>query len=376
VAAGLPLGPGGLDEHRHVRELAPGLTWTKIRRGGPAMPRWRVHVLELEPGRGLRLRVALSNGRVKGREPLAAVAKRTGALAAVNGGFFASVGASSGDPVGALVSDGRLVSETVDGRPALILFRDPARRAAIARLYFKGRVRVGGATRYLDGLNRPAGFIPGCGGRGGDRPTERPDPVVMCTDPSELVLMTRDFGVRTPRREGAVELVVNEGGVQAIEHDGRARIPRGGSVLTGTGSAASFLSRHAEVGAPLTLRARLLRAGRALDLSQVEAVVSGDDQVLLRAGRRPSLPSFPRKARTFAGVAADGRLLLVTVDGGTRSAGVTPRDGARLMRSLGAEDALALDSGGSTTVTIGDRTVNSPSDGTPRAISDGLVVTR
>jgi hypothetical protein len=373
AAAGLSLGPSGLEEKRRVRELAPGLSWTKVRRGGPGTERWRVHLLELEPGSGPRLEVALSNGRVRGREPLAGIARRTGALAAVNGGFFAYANDSNGDPVGALVSRGRLVSETVDGRPALILFRDPARRAQIRRLGFEGRVRAGGRSRQLDGVNRPAGFIPGCGGRGGDRPTERPDPVVMCTDPSELILMTRDYGRRTPRRDGAVEAVLREGRVERIERGGGARIARGTQVMTGIGSAARFLSRRAAVGAPVGVRARLMRGRSPLDLAQVDAVVSGDP-LLVRRGKRPQIEAAPRKARTLAGVMADGLLLLVTVDGGADSAGATLRESARLMRGVGARDALSLDSGGSTTMTIGERTVNKPSDGSPRGISDALVV--
>ena len=57
-----------------------------------------------------------------------------------------------------------------------------------------------------------------------------------------------------------------------------------------------------------------------------------------------------RQPRTLAGVRADGRLLLVTVDGRRPgwSAGVTLREAARVMRSLGARDALNLDGGGST----------------------------
>ena len=56
-----------------------------------------------------------------------------------------------------------------------------------------------------------------------------------------------------------------------------------------------------------------------------------------------------RNPRTLAGVRADGRILLVTVDGRRRgwSAGVSLAEAARVMRSLGARDALNLDGGGS-----------------------------
>jgi exopolysaccharide biosynthesis protein len=82
-----------------------------------------------------------------------------------------------------------------------------------------------------------------------------------------------------------------------------------------------------------------------------------------------------RQPRTLAGVRADGRVLLVTVDGRRPgwSTGVTLREAARLMLSLGARDALNLDGGGSTTMTVRGEVVNRPSDSYgERPVSDGI----
>jgi exopolysaccharide biosynthesis protein len=46
------------------------------------------------------------------------------------------------------------------------------------------------------------------------------------------------------------------------------------------------------------------------------------------------------------------------------------------MRSLGARDALNLDGGGSTSMAVGRRAVNRPSDGFERAVSDGVFALR
>ena len=72
----------------------------------------------------------------------------------------------------------------------------------------------------------------------------------------------------------------------------------------------------------------------------------------------------------------DGTLLLVTVDGRRRgwSAGVTLIEAARVMRHLGADDALNLDGGGSTAMTVRRRLVNRPSDpGGERRVGDTLL---
>ena len=84
-----------------------------------------------------------------------------------------------------------------------------------------------------------------------------------------------------------------------------------------------------------------------------------------------------RQPRTLAGVRADGRLLLVTIDGRRPgwSAGVTLAEAARVMRSLGAREALNLDGGGSTAMAVRGRVVSRPSDPAgERPVSDALVV--
>ena len=107
--AELPLGREAFTERSRTVEVVPGLSWTRIARsGGP----WRVNVLTIDRGAlAGRVTAGLSNSRVAGRERLSAIARRTRALAGVNGGFFAV----DGDPVGTLVVRGRLVSEPVGG---------------------------------------------------------------------------------------------------------------------------------------------------------------------------------------------------------------------------------------------------------------------
>jgi hypothetical protein len=381
--AELPLGPRSFDERSRTVGLGEGVSWTRIVRGGGP---WRVNVLAIDRSllRG-RLDAALSNSRVAGRERVSSMARRTRALAAVNGGFFAV----DGNPVGALAVGGRLVSEPVGGRSALLLPRAPADRPLVEAVRFAGRASVGGRTRLLDGVDRRPGRIPACGGRGGDVPTQRPNSVLTCSDRSELVLLTPSYGVRTPA--GGVEALVRDGRVVRVRPAGGTRVPRGAQVLWGSGDAASFLRDAATptASSTLTLRAR----NRSFAPSDLAAVTGGGPR-LLRAGRLavasgpegfapPGSPSFfdafvaSRNPRTLAGVRPDGTLLLVTVDGRRRgwSAGVTLVEAARVMRYLGAGEALNLDGGGSTTMTVGRRLVNRPSDAAgERPVSDAVVV--
>jgi hypothetical protein len=92
-----------------------------------------------------------------------------------------------------------------------------------------------------------------------------------------------------------------------------------------------------------------------------------------------------RHNRTALGLTASGKVLLVTVDGRTSAGrGMTMRDLAQHMVSLGAVEAVNLDGGGSTTMWIPDGSVNGvvnyPSDNGAadhfgeRRVSDLVVV--
>jgi hypothetical protein len=358
-------------------EVAPGVQWTSIvREAGPQ----RINVLELDP---TVVHGVLSNGRIAGRERVSSMGRRTGAAAGVNGGYFGP----SGDPVGALAIDGQLLSEPVGGRSALLV---GASGATIAPLRFRGAVTINGITRLIDGLDRTRGLVPACGGRGGDLPTTRPNAALTCTDASELVLLSPSYGARPPR-EGGVEAVLRDGTVARVRGPGTGLVPRDGLLLTGTGDAARFLRNAALPRSRVDLDLTPTAAGRPLDLAQLTLVVGGGPR-LLRGGRvtvsaraegfaPPQVPGFfgtfvaARQPRTLAGVRADGTILLVTVDGRRPgwSAGMTLPEAARLMRSLGARDALNLDGGGSSTMTVRGEVVNRPSDrGGERAVSDGV----
>ncbi len=84
----------------------------------------------------------------------------------------------------------------------------------------------------------------------------------------------------------------------------------------------------------------------------------------------------PRHPRTAVGQLADGRILLVAVDGRQAgySVGMTTFELAQAMARLGAVRAMALDGGGSTTIAFDGTVLNRPSDGRERPISTALML--
>ncbi len=365
--------------------------------GGETTGPWVVHVLEIDPDhyRGT-LAPELATGIVPDREPLTSISARTDSLAAINGGYFV-IGANDGTPgdlAGISMLEGDPVSEAVDGRTSLVLPRGDGAGADVAAISDEFAASSSdGAGREIDGLNRKPGLIRACGGAGGDTPTELPKHDFTCTDPSELVLFTPTFGLATEPGEGA-EAVLDASGSVIELRDGRGGpIPERGSVLSGTGDGADWLRAHARPGTRVQIETRFQAGGASL--AGKTGVVNGGPRLL--SGGEPDITAYAegfvysedpefyyrfgirRNPRTMAGVTPGGTLLLVAVDGRKPgySVGASFREEAAIMDSLGAEEAVNLDGGGSTTMTLGKRLVTRPSDPTgERPIGDAVVLLR
>jgi hypothetical protein len=356
---------------------------------------WRVQLLTINPD-GFRGSLVASFGPdIERRETTSALSQAAGATAATNAGYFVldPKAGAPGDPAGVGIYNGRLLSETVGHRPALVL-RESAHRTQIERLRWRGSVQGRHGRRLiLDGIDRVPGLIRNCGGTADDLPTARPLHDFTCTDADELVEFTPQFGVTTPAGPGA-EVVLNRRSRVVEERSSRGvALPAGYRSVQATGNLADDLLSLARVGHRLRLTTGLRGRGHHLvHPGSGVSVVNGGPE-LVRNGRlhvtpktdgfvRPTEPSFyygfsaERNPRTFAGTDAAGRTLIATVDGrSTASLGTTIVETAAVARALGMREALNLDGGGSTTMVARGQVVNSPSDATgERPVGDALLV--
>jgi len=351
---------------------------------------WVINVLEVAPGLASP---ELATQVVPGREPLTALALRSRSLAAVNGGYFV-IGAadgSDGDLAGIYADDGALVSEAVNGRTSLLLpRRAPAR---VAELSTTLRLRTtDGARRELDGFNRAPGLIRGCGGTGGDLPTELPKHDFTCTDTGEVIRFDPAFGTATEPGPGVEAVLDAQENVVAVRETRGGPIPAAGAVLSGTGDGADWLRAHAVPGRRAATR-EIVRGERGALSVGAAGIVNGGPR-LLRGGaidipafaegfHYPEDPGFlyrfglRRNPRTLAGVRPDGWLVLVTIDGRApgHSVGASFAESAAVLQALGAHDGVNLDGGGSTAMTVGSTLLTRASDATgERPIGDAIVV--
>ena len=361
VTPGLPEKP---QETRRAGTIAPGVEHVEIRRGDfssdSGADRWTVNVLVLDPSK-IRLSLGRAHDLGVGTETPSSMAARRGALAAVNGGYFRTEGPYRGEPAGIVLLAGTVLSEPSRRRPGLAVSNKGVRtRRAVADVDFRAEVVASKkAKRRVDGVNRP-----------------RLD--------GELILFTPEFNRTTLTSPAGIETVVAGGRVLSImDGQGSSAIPPDGWVVSAHGASAAWVRENMKKGVRVELKSDVRLSPRPGFAP--EFVIGGGPRLV--EGGRPAAAANPgiypegfaaaRHPRTAAGVRADGRILLVTVDGRqpAKSVGMTIAELTSLLLELGAVEAVNMDGGGSTAMVVRGRVVNSPSDPIgERAVSDALLV--
>ncbi|WP_187283367.1 phosphodiester glycosidase family protein [Streptomyces sp. t39] len=315
---------------------------------------------------------------LNGTEKLTDLMAAAGATAGVNAQWF-----YNNAPGGLYVKDGRLIGSATQGR-AGIRFSGGGRTFDVDTFRARVTLSAGGATAEIDGVNRVPGDVWNCGGVGGDLPTEKPQHDVKCTDDSELVRFTPEWG-QPPAGAGAEAVLDADGTVTAVNTSRGARVPAGGSTIQATGASAAWLLEHVRQGGTATVTEEV-RDSRGLKVAltpdttilQVGPSLVRDGRVSVNAVGDGIVRQGPDQTftynwtvranpRSMIGVDDRGRLLLVVVDGRQAgySEGLGVAQAAQLMRQLGAREAMNLDGGGSSVMaTARTGIVNRPSDST------------
>ena len=348
---------GAPDGRPHVRVLGPGVAITTyVDRRVPI----RAYVLTVDPSQGASIGIGLSNDRLAGLEQTTAMAKRLGAVAAVNGDF----GYTSGRPVHPFALGGELVQTSnalgvlftiaADGTMGIakptqetvdVTEVDTGESWPIAA-WNDGRPGAGEMTAYT------------AAGAGLDQP--RPFTCSARLMPSGTASPTADGTSRT--------YTVDQSGCYSSSLS-----PGDGVVLS---------------AAPTTDEATFLRSlspGESMQIAWsfglpgiVDAI--GGDRLLVDHGQvalGPCVGSVcSRNPRTAIGLTADGRVLIVVVDGRqASSAGMSLLELAQFMATrLGADVAMNLDGGGSSTMAVKGALQNHPGDGFERGVCSAVLV--
>ena len=322
-----------------------------------------LHVITApRPGGLYALTPVLARGTLTGGlEPVTQIERdvsATATTAGINGDFVRT----DGRPSGVWIGNGLLAQPPLASRSSIGI--DTAGTLRVDRVKLFGTWQGTGQRRTLTGLNQPPA-------------------------PGQTVLFTSAFGPRTPVVAGAAEAVVGAfpptmpnadlaGAVTATASGGGEPIPAGGAVVMATGGAAAKLQAETRIGT--TIHARL---GLQPTWDGVTAALGGGP-LLVRNGKAVfrSLEDFTndqvgaRTARGAVGQLADGRIVLVAVDGGRPgySSGLTSFELAQALVRLGAATAAGLAPGDDVTAAFDGRLLNRPSGRTERAVKEALLV--
>jgi hypothetical protein len=346
---------------RRTPGLAAGVTHRVVRPDGVT-----AHVLTIDLGASSSVDTVLSNGALRSFETTSSMARRSGAVAAVNGDY----GLSSGRPVHVFAHDGELGQTAqilgralgLDATGTKVSMGFPTATSSLAVQTDTGTATIA-VPRWNSGAadaDTVAAFTPA--GAGLETP-----PNFDCyagLAPTGERTVHPDGGVDTPlqvtgRRCGGDAALVPVGGVML---DGSAFHPSGDAVSALRPGAVGQLTQS--MGFP-----------GAVD------VLGGNPMLVVNGAVQYADVDgfggyFDPNPRTAVGTTPDGKLVVVVVDGREYgySAGMTLRRLADFMIELGCRDAINLDGGGSSTMWLNGRIANRPSDPTERPVSSALVV--
>ena len=321
---------------------------------------------------------------VAARRTVTAMVDAQHALAGVNGDFFniseshpgvRPTGSANGPEVAAGRDRKAAVPNGQRFGPALpagtstedVIGVGADRVGRVTTLHLDGTIRAGQTVLPLGGLNQYALPVGGIGAFTGDWGTMSRIRATCGTDTRRGARCSPDTAEVTVARG----LVTHVG--DAV---GDGPIPPGTTVLVGREQGAGAL-RALRPGDPVELGYRLVAPVPV----RLRFAIGG--YPILRDRRPlPDLDTVVSAPRTAAGVGQDGhRMYLVVVDGRSElSGGVTSAELSALLARLGADDAVSLDCGGSSTFAVREpgaqaATLRSrPSDGGERAVANGIGV--
>ena len=343
-------------------QLFPGVTYETSVQFTPHGP-VALHVVRGPRPVGLyRLRPVLSNESVTRLESVTSMQRRLSTQATsvgINGDFYSF---RDGRPSGILMRDGVLVSGPNGNRSSTGISLDGTLDVRRVKLF--GTWRGLGQRRPLNAFNE----VPGANG---------------------ISIFTPDWGPTTPRVQGARSVVLSPfeaaipnadiaAPVGGFSENGSVPIPPGSAVLVARGTAAEKLLTEAPPGTTVTVRLILQPDWASIgDAIGGGPVIVKDGAPVFRANEAFTTAQLgPRHPRTAVGQLADGRILLVAVDGRQSgySVGMTNFELAQALVKLGAVRAMAFDGGGSTTVAFDGAVLNRPSEGKERPVSTALML--
>jgi len=370
-----------------------------------------------------KMKAALSLGRILGNETTSGISKRNNAIAAVNAGFFAwdTVVGLPGDPAGISIVNGRLLSEGIEGRAALVIRSNDTTNSVLVAHNVKTSIKLSlqDTVFTVNGFNRALGKVLNCGNKIGSS-SELPIHDFVCMNENEIVVFTPEFDSRGAAGKGLEIAVDRTRKVISISNQRGGEIPQEGFLVQAIGEMGALLGNHIKIGERISIESRVTSDEGEIKLTEGVYTLNGGP-TLLRNGQMCLSDRYRegwetqfendkvtdefvdkkdkaalvdddadnrfgfyhgwvvrRHPRTAIGLTHDNKVYVAVVYGRQPgvSSGANITEMAEMMKRLGAIEAFNLDGGGSSMMLVdGKRTGNSSDATGEREVGDALIFT-
>ena len=351
AAAGVPQPAMNESSGNNTEDLSEGVRYARFMQrnaNGPV----QISVLEIDPHYpGLEILPALASNRMGAKSNVGNIVASHQAVAGINGSFFKQ---DVGIPLGMMMINQELISGPIYDRVALGINANNDLVMA--------RIRLAGELSLPDGQKVPLHNI--------NQPRISPE--------STVVYSSRWGAVAPAVPKQGFQVQIRNSRVTMVSTTTPLPIPRDGVVISGPGtpSLARLEALSPNQNVQLNLYTFPDWSGMKHAIGGGPWLVhAGQPYVDIHAQHFTARSLGFREPRTAVGITASGKMLLVTVDGRRKnvSVGMTLGELAILMQQLGAINAMNLDGGSSTQMSIYGKIVNRPSSGNV-GVSNSLII--
>lgn len=313
---------------------------TKTINGRPV----RINVVEINQklNPNLQINPQLSSSRLASKSTITTLARKNNSLVAINGTYFKP---QTGVPLGTLMINGKIYTGPIYNRVAMGIFDEGF---DMARLELNAQVKSFKGNLKVDNINQPR---------------------MLST---HVIVYTPEWGsFAPPSPKYGKQIAVENGKIVSIGTQ-TMPIPHNGYVIVGPDERLSKLYRAKHVDLDIKTipnwdNVKHIISGGPYLVKNGDVFVDMTEQKLGAIGGK--------NPRTAIGYTQDGNFIMVAVDGREgASVGLTLKELAWFMKSIGCINAMNLDGGGSTVMYVNGRVVNMPKVKGGIALSNALTI--
>lgn len=326
-----------------IYDVAPGIKHIKLTRVYQGRP-VKINVVEVNQSLNSNIEISpkLSSSHLSSKSTITSIAKRKNSIVAINGTYFKP---QTGVPLGTLMINKKMYTGPIYNRVAMGFFD---KGFDMARIELNANLRTSKGDIKIDNINQPR---------------------MLST---YVLAYTPEWGAfAPPSPKYGIQIAIEDNKITSISTQ-TLPIPQNGYVIVGPKEKLEkiFKARSVKVDVktiPNWDNVNHIISGGPYLIKNGEIFIDITEQKLGAIGGK--------NPRTAIGYTQDGNLIMVAVDGREgASVGMTLRELAGFMQSIGCVNAMNLDGGGSTVMYVNGHVVNMPKVKGGIALSNALTI--